>query len=137
VSVQASDSPLPVLSAEGRDDLRVAIGSLHDFVGLRDRTIKSRIGLLWLLVVLNIADVFSTTTVLERGGRELNPVMAPIVGSWIVTLGAKLVVIALMWTAALRAPVRSRSASLMLAVGAMFYAAIVSWNLIGLFTHAS
>ncbi len=134
--MQTSDSPLPVLSQSGHDDLRAAVGSLHDFVGLRDRTIKLRIGLLWLLVALNIADVFSTATVLERGGRELNPVMAPIVGSWVVSLGAKLLVIALMWTAALRAPVRSRSASIMLATGATFYAGVVIWNLLGLVTHA-
>ena len=130
------DPPLPSLGADAHDDLRSAVGSLHDFVGLRDRTIRARVSLLCSLLVLNIADVFSTTMVLQRGGRELNPVMAPIVDAWWAPLLVKLAVIALMWCAAIRAPIRSHVASTMLAIGVAFYAVIVTWNLIGLISSS-
>jgi hypothetical protein len=85
--------------------------------------------LVLLLGVLNIADLVTTRLVLDRGGSEGNPVMAPLVeGMWAAAL-LKLGCVALIAVLAQRClgSVRVRWGLLIVC---SWYAAVVSWNLV-------
>ncbi len=54
------------------------------------------------LVVLNLLDLVSTRLVLDRGGEEGNPVMAPVVHNIFAAAGIKALCLAMIWTLLLR-----------------------------------
>lgn len=80
------------------------------------------------LVVLNLIDLVTTRLVLDRGGKEGNPVMAPIIHSAYGALVAKAACLGLIGALI----VRSRRSPRMLVVLAsvdVWYVLVVAWNL--------
>ncbi len=85
-------------------------------------------GLYLGLVVLNLIDLVTTRLVLDRGGREGNPVMQPIIHTPLGALAAKALCLGLIGLLI----VRSRRSPRMLVVLAsvdVWYVLVVLWNL--------
>jgi hypothetical protein len=85
-------------------------------------------GLFIGLVVLNLIDLATTRLVLDRGGKEGNPVMAPMIANVFGALALKAVCLGLIGTLI----IRSRRSPRMLAVLAavdVWYVLVIAWNL--------
>jgi hypothetical protein len=92
--------------------------------------------LLAILGALNLLDLVSTKLVLEAGGQEANPIMAPIIHhpfapALVKTAGFVLVALVLK-----ACPPRSAIVDRALVAVTGLYLAIVSWNLLNLLLHA-
>ncbi len=92
--------------------------------------------LLAILGALNLLDLVTTRLVLDAGGTEANPIMAPIIhhpfAPALVKTGG-FVLVAMVLKAC---PVRSRMVDRALVAVTGFYLAIVGWNLLNLLLHA-
>ena len=104
---------------------------------LRDveQVLTRRWFLLAILGALNLLDLVSTKLVLNAGGTEANPVMAPIIHhpyapALVKTAG--FVAVALVLKAC---PPRSAIVDRALLFVTVLYTAIVSWNLVNLLVH--
>jgi hypothetical protein len=91
--------------------------------------------LLAILGALNLLDLVSTKLVLNAGGAEANPMMAPIIHhpyapALVKTAGFVAVAVALK-----ACPPRSRMVDRALVFVTLLYTAIVSWNLVNLLVH--
>jgi hypothetical protein len=92
--------------------------------------------LLAVLGALNLLDLVTTKMVLNAGGAEANPVMAPIIHhpyapAMVKTAGFLAVALVLK-----ACPVRSAIVDRALVFVTFLYTAIVSWNLVNLLVHA-
>jgi hypothetical protein len=92
--------------------------------------------LLAILGALNLLDLVSTKLVLNAGGQEANPLMAPIIHhpyapALVKTAGFLAVALVLK-----ACPPRSAMVDRALVVVTVLYTAIVSWNLVNLLVHA-
>ena len=94
----------------------------------------------WFLLVilggLNVLDLISTKLVLQAGGQEANPIMAPIIHhpyapALVKTAGFLLVAVVLK-----ACPVRSAIVDRALVTVTGLYVAIVTWNLLNLALNA-
>ena len=118
-----------MMTGRQRDDVGRAVLRLHESVGLFERVHEDRAFRVLLIAALNALDVVTTAVVLALGGVESNPVMQPVVGgAWWGPILVKAVVIGALWAAAMRCPVRSRVADVLLVAGAAFYSVVVGWN---------
>ncbi len=131
----ASTATLPPLGDSGRVELSGAIGGMHEFVTRSDNVRSTRSWRLMFLAILNLADIVTTAAVLEAGGGEMNPILAPMVQSIWVPLLFKAMVLAIVWISVTQCSVRSRSAAIMLNGTVALYGMIVGWNFITLMTH--
>jgi len=126
---------LPPLGESGRVELSGAIGGMHEFVTRSDTIRSTRSWRLMFLAVLNLADIVTTAAVLEAGGGEMNPILAPIVQSMWIPLLFKAMVLAIVWISVTQCSTRSRLATGMLNGVVGLYGTIVAWNFITLMTH--
>lgn len=80
------------------------------------------------LVALNVLDLVTTRMVLDRGGEEGNPVMAPVVHNLAAASLVKGLCLALIWVLILRS---RRSPRMLAVIGAVnvWYAIVIAWNL--------
>jgi hypothetical protein len=97
-----------------------------------EQVLARRWFLLAILGALNLLDLVSTKLVLNAGGQEANPVMAPIMHhpfapALVKTAGFLMVALVLK-----ACPPRSAIVDRALVFVTMLYAAIVSWNLVNL-----
>ena len=99
---------------------------------MRGVTVGVIIALSATLFVLNVADYFLTVRILELGGVEMNPLMAPIIATPFVPI-LKIVVVGLACVA-FAALARSRLVVgfLMFVVG--YYVMVVGWNAANLYS---
>ena len=111
---------LPVaIGVEARGDAtRQAVGV---------RRMDSRWVLYWMLVVLNVLDVVTTGLVLDRGGRETNPIIEPIVHDLVLVSGLKLAVLYVVGFLLVRSR-RSPMIDAALVITTGWYLAVVLWN---------
>src|SRR4051794_13535732 len=91
-----------------RQEVSESVGSLHAFVDLFDRVHAERRMGLRLLIALNLADVVTTAIFLMAGGREANPVLAPIVNRWWLLVLVKVIVLTAVARGVIAAPARSK-----------------------------
>jgi hypothetical protein len=91
--------------------------------------------LLLILGGLNILDLVSTKLVLEAGGAEANPIMAPIIHHPVAPAVVKAAGFALVAQVLQACPPRSVVVDRALAVVTGVYTAVVAWNLINLLVH--
>lgn len=85
-------------------------------------------GLFAGLVVLNLVDLTTTRLVLDRGGEEGNPVMAPIIDNVFGAFAVKALCLALIGVLIMRS---RRSARMLFVVAAVdaWYVLVIFWNL--------
>ena len=84
------------------------------------------------LFVLNVADYFLTMRILELGGVEVNPLMAPIIATPLVPI-LKIVVVGVVCVVlAVYARTRLVVGFLVFAVG--YYVMVVGWNAANIYT---
>ncbi|HEY5888243.1 MAG TPA: DUF5658 family protein [Acidimicrobiales bacterium] len=101
-----------------------------------DQVLARRWFLLAILGALNLLDLVTTRLVLNAGGQEANPIMAPIIHhpfapALVKTAGFVLVAMVLK-----ACPTRSAIVDRALVGVTGLYMAIVSWNLLNLLMHA-
>lgn len=116
-------------TASRHEEVHQSVRSLHSFVELVDRVRTERLRALCLLVILNLGDVGTTVWFLGRGGREANPMVAPIVDRWWLLVLVKAAVLVTLSKGVLAAPARSTSARRLVAVAVVYYSVVVVWNL--------
>ena len=131
----ANPVALPPLGDSGQVELSGAIGGMRDFVTRSDNVRSTRSWRLMFLAILNLADIVTTAAVLEAGGGEMNPILAPIVQSIWVPLLFKAMVLSIIWISLTQCSIRSRSAAVMLNGTVALYGMIVGWNFVTLMTH--
>lgn len=85
-------------------------------------------GLFVGLVVLNLIDLVTTRLVLDRGGEEGNPVMAPIIDNAFGALGVKVLCLGLIGTLIARSRRSTRMLAALAAVD-VWYVLVIGWNL--------
>ncbi len=100
-----------------------------------EQVLARRWFLLAILGALNLMDLVSTKMVLNAGGQEANPFMAPIIHhpyapALVKTAGFVLVALVLK-----ACPPRSAIVDRALVAVTLLYTAIVSWNLVNLLVH--
>ena len=79
-----------------------------------------------ILFILNVWDYGITMFMLDLGGREMNPLMAPIIGTlWAPFIKIVLVAAACIFVARYA---RSKFAIRMLSFVVLYYVGVVSWN---------
>lgn len=87
------------------------------------------------LAALNVGDLLLTKAVLAAGGRELNPLMEPIIhhpiAPTLVKVGVPLLIMGLL----LLCPPKSKVVDRSLAVAVVLYAGVVAYNAALLLTH--
>ncbi len=101
-----------------------------------DVVLARRWFLLSILGALNLLDLVTTRLVLEAGGQEANPLMAPIIHHPIAPAAVKtvgFVVVALVLRAC---PPRSAIVDRSLAAVTAIYTFVVGWNLLNLLLHS-
>jgi hypothetical protein len=101
-----------------------------------EQVLARRWFLLAILGALNVLDLITTKLVLNAGGAEANPIMAPIIHhpfapALVKTGGFVLVAVVLK-----ACPVRSKIVDRSLVTVTGLYLAIVSWNLLNLLLNA-
>lgn len=126
---------LPRTSNLEQAQVRRSTRDLRGFIAHVERILSDRSFRMWALLTLNLLDVLTTAVVLSLGGTESNPAMQGIVEQWWGPIVVKGVVLAAMWTAVLRAPLRSRLTEIGLAAAWMFYGGVVVWNTVLLINH--
>jgi Domain of unknown function (DUF5658) len=92
--------------------------------------------LLSILGALNLLDLVTTRLVIEAGGQEANPLMAPIIHHPVAPAAVKtvgFVVVALVLRAC---PPRSAIVDRSLAAVTAIYSIVVGWNLLNLLLHS-
>lgn len=98
----------------------------------RVRCDADALGFRWFHVVvlasLNVLDLGVTALVLEAGGRELNPLLAASVESWVPVL-LKAAVMFVVVVALLRCPRGSQLPDRVLSAVICVYALVVAWNM--------
>lgn len=119
---------LPAQTDLQRIEAQRATRQLRAVAAEIDRTLSDRSFRFWALLTLNVLDLLTTSVVLALGGSESNPAMMGVVEHWWRPIAVKAVVLALMWLAVLRAPARSRTTDVVLAMAWIFYAGVVGWN---------
>lgn len=80
-----------------------------------------------VLVVLNLADLVTTRMVLDRGGAEGNPIMAPIIDNQPLVVGLKALCLAAVGVLIARSRRSPRMLAVVAAVDA-WYVFVVGWN---------
>ena len=85
-------------------------------------------GLFVGLVVLNLIDLVTTRLVLDRGGQECNPVMAPIIDYAFGALWVKALCLGLIGTLIARSRRSTRTLVALVAVD-VWYVVVIGWNL--------
>lgn len=99
-----------------------------------DETVQFRWLMLAMLAALNILDLVTTRMVLDAGGTEGNPLMAPIIHHPVAPILVKTAAIVLIACLLRGCPHRSRVVDIGL-VGVTFgYMIVVSWNMLNLAT---
>ena len=99
-----------------------------------EETIQRRWLLLATLAVLNAVDLVTTRLVLEAGGTEGNPLMAPIIDNPVAPILVKTAAIALIAVMLRACPPRSRLVDIGLLGVTFGYMIVVSWNMLNLAT---
>ena len=87
------------------------------------------VALLFIFILLQIADCFTTIYILGKGGKELNPVLAKIfdtVGVWQGLLIMKFFAISIVLVGTKLLPVEV--SYWLLGLGIVLYTGVVSWN---------
>jgi hypothetical protein len=97
-------------------------------------TIQRRWLMLAMLAVLNAVDLVTTRLVLEAGGTEGNPLMAPIIHHPVAPILVKTAAIALVACLLRGCPARSRVVDIGLLGVTLGYMVVVSWNMLNLAT---
>lgn len=97
-----------------------------------DTTIQRRWFLLVMLAALNALDLITTRLVLDAGGTESNPLMAPIINHPVAPILVKCVGIGLVAVLLRACPPRSRLIDVVLLGVTLGYLVVVSWNLLEL-----
>ena len=97
-------------------------------------TIQRRWLMLAVLAVLNAVDLVTTRMVLDAGGTEGNPLMAPIIHHPVAPILVKTVAIALVACLLRACPARSRVVDIGLLGVTLGYMVVVSWNMLNLAT---
>jgi hypothetical protein len=91
--------------------------------------------LLAILGALNVLDLISTQLVIEAGGQEFNPVMAPIIHHPIAPAAVKTAGFLLVALVLRACPPRSAIVDRALVTVTGIYTLVVSWNLLNLLFH--
>jgi Domain of unknown function (DUF5658) len=92
--------------------------------------------LLSILGGLNLLDLISTRMVIEAGGQEANPIMAPIIHHPVAPAAVKTVGFVIVALVLRACPPRSAIVDRSLAAVTGIYALVVGWNLVNLLVHA-
>lgn len=92
--------------------------------------------LLTVLGALNILDLVTTQLVIEAGGQEANPIMAPIIHHPVAPAAVKLVGFVIVALALRACPPRSILVDRAMVAVTGLYTGIVGWNLLNLLLHA-
>ena len=82
------------------------------------------------LVVLNAADLVTTHFVLAGGGRETNPLMAPIIDGWLVPVLAKGMALMAVALCVAAKPDKTRVVDWALVICTGWYGGVVLWNMV-------
>ena len=82
------------------------------------------------LVVLNAADLVTTRLVLDAGGQETNPLMAPIMDGWLVPILAKTMALLAVALCVAARPAKTRLVDWALVICTGWYGGVVFWNMI-------
>src|SRR5262245_54610586 len=91
--------------------------------------------LLTILGTLNLLDLVTTQLVLEAGGQEANPIMAPIIHHPVAPAAVKLMGFLIVALALRACPPRSQIVDKALVGVTGLYTGIVGWNLLNLLLH--
>lgn len=126
---------VPLLGDERRRELATSVGALQNYAVRFDQVWGQRAWRLVVLAVLNIADVVTTLAVIRVGGREANPVLAPMVGAWWAPVLVKSMIFGVVFGTAIQCSVRSEAANRMLRTAVAFYSMVVIWNVAVLLAH--
>ena len=121
-------APVPRGSSIEAAQVRRSVRALHSTVARVERLLADRSFRLVAVVALNVLDLLTTFVVLALGGSESNPAMAPHIDVWWKPVLIKVLVLALLLVAVLRAPLHSRLVTFGLASVWIFYAGVVVWN---------
>ena len=81
-----------------------------------------------VLATLNALDLLTTAVVLRLGGAEANPVMAPHIESLWRPLAIKCSILAVVWVALSRLPLRERAIDRMVQAAIVLYGIVVVHN---------
>lgn len=82
------------------------------------------------LVVLNAADLVTTRLVLDAGGQETNPLMAPIMDGWLIPVLAKTMALLAVALCVAARPAKTRLVDWALVICTGWYGGVVLWNLV-------
>ena len=82
------------------------------------------------LVVLNAADLVTTRLVLDAGGQETNPLMAPIMDGRLVPILAKTMALLAVALCVAARPAKTRLVDWALVICTGWYGGVVFWNMI-------
>ena len=104
------------------------------FESVPDETVQLRWLMLAVLAALNALDLVTTRMVLDAGGTEGNPLMAPIIEHPVAPILVKTAAIVLIACMLRVCPPRSRVVDIGLAGVTFGYMIVVSWNMLNLAT---
>ena len=96
---------------------------------LRRRANIARLSCLAVLAALNLADLWSTRFLLDRGGVEANPVMASVADSLLSGFAIKAVCLVAIAAVLLQFPAERRAPIALLGGLIGWYGFVVAWNL--------
>jgi hypothetical protein len=116
------DRPLPLRAAHR---LSLVTAAIQPF---QSRAYSVRWVCLGALVVLNLADVWSTQYLLARGGVEVNPFMQAFADSLVQGLAIKAVCIVVIAVVLLQLPADRKGPMTLLASLVGWYGFVVAWN---------
>ena len=102
------------------------------FEPVPDETVQLRWLMLAMLAALNALDLVTTRMVLDAGGTEGNPLMAPIIEHPVAPILVKTVAIVLIACLLRVCPPRSRVVDIGLLGVTFGYMIVVSWNMLNL-----
>ena len=119
---------VPRLGPE-RNHVHESVRALRRSIVAAEQIRTDRSWRLWSIALLNVADLVTTFMVLLAGGREANPVMGSMLGSWWAPTVVKAAIFGLVWMATVNCPVRSNRVDRVLQVAVVFFGVVVAWNL--------
>lgn len=119
---------LPTLGDDDQEELESTIDELTASVSLFENVKGHRAWQLLLIVVLNLLDVVTTTTFLQMGVKEGNPLLAPVVHVWWAPLVVKGVIFVAIVLMVSKCPIRSATTSILLRMAVGYYVFVVGWN---------
>ena len=131
----ATAEPETLVDLRDRDEVVLDLRGSEPVITVEpvsDEVIQRRWVLLVALALLNGLDLVTTRLVLDAGGAETNPLMAPIIHHPVAPILVKTTAIAFVAVLLRACPPRSRVVDGGLTGVTIGYALVVSWNLLNL-----